>query len=74
MLNLIRLREIADYSISPALASVSTVSGAEALDRYVEHTLPYLQESGDELLLFARGRARKAKRAERLRGKTPRYS
>jgi hypothetical protein len=57
MLNLIRLREIADYSASPELAPVSPVSGAEAFDRYISHTLPYLKQSGGELLLLARGGA-----------------
>lgn len=55
MLNLIRLREIADYSASPELAPVSPVSGAEAFDRYIAHTLPYLKASGGEVLLLARG-------------------
>lgn len=55
MLNLIRLREVADYSASPELAPESPVSGAEAFDRYISHTLPYLKQSGGELLLLARG-------------------
>jgi uncharacterized protein (DUF1330 family) len=55
MLNLIRLRVIADYSASPELAPASPVSGAEAFDRYIQHTLPYLKESGGEVLLLARG-------------------
>lgn len=57
MLNLVRLREIADYSASPELAPSSAVSGAEAFDRYIHHTLPYLKESGGEVLLLARGGA-----------------
>lgn len=55
MLNLIRLREVADYSAFPDLAPTTAISGAEAFDRYIEHTLPYLKESGGELLLLARG-------------------
>jgi hypothetical protein len=55
MLNLICLRTIADYSASPELAPASPVSGAEAFDRYIEHTLPYLKESGGEVVLLARG-------------------
>ncbi len=55
MLNLIRLRAIADYSASPELAPSSPVSGAEAFDRYIKHTLPYLEDSGGQVLLLARG-------------------
>ena len=55
MLNLIRLREIADYSASRELAPLSPISGAEAFDRYIKHTLPYLKDSGGEMLLLARG-------------------
>ena len=57
MLNLIRLREIADYSAAPELAPPSPISGAEAFDRYIDHTLPYLKQSGGELLLLAHGGA-----------------
>lgn len=55
MLNLIRLRPVADYSASPALAPPEPVSGAAAFDRYVSLTLPFLRASGGELLLLARG-------------------
>jgi len=55
MLNLLRLKKIADYSASPELAPSSPVSGAEAFDRYIKHTLPFLNASGGELTLLARG-------------------
>lgn len=55
MLNLIRLRKVADYSASPALAPSAPLSGAEAFDRYIEHTMPFLKESGGDLTLLARG-------------------
>jgi len=55
MLNLLRFREIADYSVSPELAPASPISGAEAFDRYIRHTLPFLQQSGGELLLLGAG-------------------
>jgi hypothetical protein len=57
MLNLIRLRETADYSASPELAPPAPITGAEAFDRYIAHTMPYLKESGGELLLLGRGGA-----------------
>lgn len=55
MLNLLRFREFADYSASPELASPSPISGAEAYDRYIAHTLPYLKESGGNLLFWGEG-------------------
>jgi len=57
MLNLIRLRDVADYSAAPELSPPAPSSGAEAFDRYIEHTLPYLRQSGGDLLLLARGGA-----------------
>ena len=55
MLNLIRLRKIADYSNNPELSPASPISGKEAFLKYVEHTLPFLKRSGGELLLLAEG-------------------
>lgn len=46
MLNLLRFRDIADYIATPALAPPTPISGAEAFQRYIAHTLPYLIESG----------------------------
>ena len=55
MLNLLRLREIADYTANPELAPASPISGKDAYARYVEHTLPYLTETGGELLYLGEG-------------------
>lgn len=55
MLNLIRLRETADYSASPELAPAAPISGAEAFDRYIQHTLPHLKASGGEILFLGQG-------------------
>jgi len=52
MLNLLRFREVADYSTSPELAPSNTISGAAAYRRYIEHTLPFLHASGGELLFI----------------------
>ena len=46
MLNLLRFRDVADYSANPELAPAARISGAEAFDRYIQHTLPFLRESG----------------------------
>jgi uncharacterized protein (DUF1330 family) len=55
MLNLIRLRTVADYSGFPDLAPESPVSGRAAYDLYIEHTLPFLQKSGGRLDFLAEG-------------------
>ena len=55
MLNLLRFRETADYSQSPELAPPQPISGAEAYDRYVAHTLPHLRKSGGDILFMGNG-------------------
>jgi hypothetical protein len=55
MLNLLRFRAVADYAAHPALAPATPISGQAAFDRYIAHTLPYLRESGGELLFLGEG-------------------
>ncbi len=55
MLNLLRLRQTADYSASPELAPREPISGRDAYQLYMEHTLPFLLESGGRLDLVAEG-------------------
>jgi hypothetical protein len=55
MLNLLRYREVADYSTCPELAPGAPISGAAAFQRYIEHTLPFLRESGGDLLFLGAG-------------------
>lgn len=55
MLNLLRFRAVADYSASPEIDPGEPISGEAAYDRYVEHTLPFLRESGGELMFMAEG-------------------
>ncbi|WP_245443358.1 DUF1330 domain-containing protein [Labrys okinawensis] len=57
MLNLLRFREVADYSASPGLAPAAEISGEEAFRRYIFHTLPFLARSGGELLFLGTGGA-----------------
>jgi uncharacterized protein (DUF1330 family) len=52
MLNLLRLRAIADYAATPSLSPPAPISGREAYERYVEHTLPHLRESGGEIVFI----------------------
>jgi hypothetical protein len=46
---------VADYSAHPELAPAAPISGAAAYERYIAHTLPYLRESGGELLFLGSG-------------------
>jgi len=55
MLNLLRFRNVADYSANPELAPALPISGAEAFERYIRHTLPFLRESGGEVLFLGAG-------------------
>ena len=55
MLNLLRFREVADYSATPALAPPAPISGAQAFQRYIDHTLPHLRASGGELKFLGAG-------------------
>lgn len=55
MLNLVRLRPEADYSSHPGLAAENPISGREAYDRYISHTLPILTAAGGELVFLGDG-------------------
>jgi uncharacterized protein (DUF1330 family) len=57
MLNLLRFREIADYSETPDLAPLLAISGKEAYQLYIDHTLPHLLKSGGEILFVGKGGA-----------------
>lgn len=55
MLNLLRFRETADYSATPELRPQAPISGAEAFQRYIDHTLPFLRETGGDILFLGKG-------------------
>lgn len=55
MLNLLRYRAIADYSATPELAPATPVTGEAAYRLYMEHTMPYLEQSGGRVIFFGRG-------------------
>lgn len=55
MLNLLRFRDVADYSASPDLMPNEPISGAEAYQKYIDHALPFLKNSGGDLLLLGKG-------------------
>lgn len=55
MLNLLQLKDIADYSDTPELAPENDISGREAFQKYIDHTLPFLEKSGGDLMLLGEG-------------------
>ena len=55
MLNLLRFRDVADYSTTPELAPSEPISGEDAYRLYMEHTMPYLKESGGDVLFYGTG-------------------
>jgi len=55
MLNLLRFRTIADYSATPQLAPKQPISGAQAFQLYIDHTLPHLRASGGDILFLGEG-------------------
>ena len=57
MLNLLRFREVADYSAHPELAPDTPISGRAAYARYSAHTLPFLKAAGGEVLYSGAGGA-----------------
>ncbi|MFN2181270.1 MAG: DUF1330 domain-containing protein [Candidatus Promineifilaceae bacterium] len=55
MLNLLRFRDVADYSASPALAPAEPISGREAYQNYIDLTLPFLTQTGGEIMFLGDG-------------------
>ncbi|HKK44706.1 MAG TPA: hypothetical protein VJ964_04255 [Balneolaceae bacterium] len=55
MLNLLRFKETADYSANPDLKPLTPISGAEAFQKYIDHTLPLLRKSGGGLEFLGKG-------------------
>ncbi|MCF1713306.1 hypothetical protein L0U88_01530 [Flavihumibacter sp. RY-1] len=55
MLNLLRFRKTADYSDNPELMPKEPISGKQAYQLYIEHTLPFLNQSGGEILFMGEG-------------------
>ncbi|MEX2963633.1 hypothetical protein [Microbulbifer sp. TYP-18] len=55
MLNLLRFREVADYSAFPDLAPEQHISGREAFQKYIDHTLPFLNDTGGGIEFLGEG-------------------
>nr|WP_315032998.1 DUF1330 domain-containing protein [uncultured Chryseobacterium sp.] len=54
-LNLIKLKEHADYSEHPDLKSSEVISGWDAYFTYIEKAVPFLKASGGEILFIGKG-------------------
>lgn len=57
MLNLLRYREVADYSASEELAPAAAISGEEAYRHYMKHTSPLLQKAGSSVIYAGKASA-----------------
>ncbi|MCU1600217.1 MAG: hypothetical protein JWO22_926 [Frankiales bacterium] len=55
LLNMLRFKEIADYSSAPELAPGAAISGADAYDRYLASVLPAVREAGGTVLYRGAG-------------------
>ena len=55
MLNLLRFRQVADYTGAPELEPDVPISGREAYQKYIDHTLPFLTATGGEISLIGKG-------------------
>ena len=55
MLNLLKFREVADYTAFPDLDAGQEISGQDAYKLYINHTLPFLKEAGGEILFQGKG-------------------
>ena len=55
MLNLLRFRDVANYSANPELMPSKPITGAEAFQKYIDHTMPFLKKSGGDLLFLGKG-------------------
>jgi uncharacterized protein (DUF1330 family) len=54
MLNLLRFKEIADYSQFSDIAPITSITGKEAYQIYIDQTLPFLEKSGGEIMLLGK--------------------
>ena len=55
MLNLLRFREVADYSANPDLQPDEPISGRAAYQKYIDFTLPFLTASGGGIVFLGEG-------------------
>jgi hypothetical protein len=54
-LNLIQLRETAEYADFPEIAPVTEISGYDAFMRYIQLAKPFVEKNGGEILFVGNG-------------------
>ena len=54
MLNLLKFKAVADYSLFPALQPLQEISGWEAYQLYMDATIPLLKKAGSKVLFFGK--------------------
>ncbi len=54
MLNMLRFKEVADYSQLAKIAPKTAITGKEAYQIYIDETLPFLEKSGGEIMLLGK--------------------
>lgn len=57
MLNLLRYRQIADYSKLGMIKPEEKISGEKAYGLYMDHTLPLLEEVGSKIIFYGSSRS-----------------
>ena len=55
MLNMLKFKDVADYSEYPELAPDKPISGRYAYQKYIDHTLPLLQKTGGDIYFLGDG-------------------
>ncbi len=55
ILNLLKFKGVADYKDYPEIAPDELVSGRQAFQKYIDHTIPFLEASGGEILYLGEG-------------------
>ena len=55
MLNMLRFRDLADYTEHPELDPGRPITGREAFQLYIEHTLPFLENTGGDIDFLGEG-------------------
>ncbi len=54
MLNLLKFREVADYSNLESIKPAHEISGEEAYNEYMKHAFPHLKAAGSEILFYGK--------------------
>jgi len=54
MLNLLRFKDVADYSGMEQLAPEEAISGKEAYQLYMQHTQPHIKKAGSRVLFYGK--------------------